>query len=159
VVLEDLDFQATILGPEAPLRKFADALGERLFPTDLTDPQDRADVLAWRQSLVERLCLVHDDVMSLLLETATEVSARVRLAEETKTVANGALWYEEALPAESVLAGLAVAGDVGVTGRRLQHTAGELLAHVASLTRGMVQLGGKANVGRGSCLVRLGGAA
>jgi CRISPR-associated protein Cmr4 len=154
VVLEDLDFAAKVQGAEDdPLRQLAGALGERLFPNDT------ADFLAWRQSLVDRFCLVHDDVMSLLLLTATEVSARVRLAEETKTVAKGALWYEEALPAESVLAGLAVAADVQAVGRRQEHTAGSLLAHVTSLTGGMVQLGGKANVGRGSCLVRLSGGA
>ena len=97
--------------------------------------------------------------MALLLDTATEVSARVRLAEETKTVAKGALWYEEALPAESVLTGLVVASAVkAVPGKRADHPASALLAHVASLTRkGMVQLGGKANVGRGSCLLRLSG--
>jgi CRISPR-associated protein Cmr4 len=154
VVLEDLDFQATVLPADSPLGKVAVELGARLFPEDATDAP------AWRQSLLDRLCLVHDDVMALLLETATEVAARVRLAEETKTVAKGALWYEEALPAESVLAGLVVASDVVATGRRARHSAGELLEHVVSITRkGMVQLGGKANVGRGSCLVRLAGGA
>jgi CRISPR-associated protein Cmr4 len=154
VVLEDLDFQATVLAAGSPLGQVATALGTRLFP------DDAADALDWRRSLLDRLCLVHDDVMSLLLETATEVAARVRLAEETKTVAKGALWYEEALPAETVLAGLVVASDVSAAGRRAAHSASELLAHVASITRrGMVQLGGKANVGRGSCLVRLAGGA
>jgi CRISPR-associated protein Cmr4 len=153
VVLEDLDFRATVQeGADEPLRQVADALGKRLFPDDAADAAD------WRRSLVDRLCLVHDDVMALLLETATEVSARVRLAEDTKTVAKGALWYEEALPAESILAGLALAGDVKAAGKRAEHPAADLLAHVLSLTRkGMVQLGGKANVGRGSCLVRLSG--
>jgi len=153
VVLEDLDFEATIAPTGALLAQVAGELGKHLFPEG-TD-----DVEGWRQSLVDRLCLVHDDVMSLLLETATEVSARVRLDEATKTVAQGALWYEEALPAESVLAGLAVASDVSAIGRRLKHTGGDLLAHLTSLTKGMVQLGGKANVGRGSCLVRLSGGA
>jgi CRISPR-associated protein Cmr4 len=153
VVLEDLDFQAAVLdAADAPLRQVGGELGRRLFP------DAAVDAAHWRQSLLDRLCLVHDDVMALLLETATEVSARVRLNEDTKTVARGALWYEEALPAESVLAGLALASDLAASGKREKHTAGELLEHLTSLTRkGMVQLGGKANVGRGSCLVRLAG--
>lgn len=55
---------------------------------------------------VERFCIVNDDVFSFLLNTATEITARIRLNDETKTVADGQLWYEEALPAESILAGL-----------------------------------------------------
>jgi CRISPR-associated protein Cmr4 len=154
VVLEDLDFEATVeRAAGAPLPRIAAEIGKRLFP----DGAD--DAPGWRQVFQDQLCLVHDDVMALLLETATEVTARVRLAEETKTVAQGALWYEEALPAESVLAGLAVAANVEAAGKRAKHAAAELLAHVATLTRGMVQLGGKANVGRGSCLVRLAGGA
>jgi CRISPR-associated protein Cmr4 len=153
VVLEDLDFAATLVtDAQAPLRKVADELGKRLFPDGTTDAED------WRRSLVNRLCLVHDDVMALLLDTATEVAARVRLDPDTKTVATGALWYEEALPAESVLAGLAVAYGVKAAGKRSEHGAKDLLDHIDSLTReGMVQLGGKANTGRGSCLVRIAG--
>ncbi len=153
VVLEDLDFSPQVeAGSEAapgPLRRFAVALGERLFPA-----QEPADAAA-RQDLGKRLCLVHDDVMSFLLETATEVTARVRLSEDTKTVAKGALWYEEALPAESVLAGLVVASRVQRGGAT--HEATALLDHVGGVATGLVQLGGKATVGRGSCRVLLGG--
>jgi CRISPR-associated protein Cmr4 len=153
VLLEDLDLAAEIAtAADHPLRKVAEQLGGALFP----DGSSGAE--AWREALAARLCLVHDDVMALLLDTATEVTARVRLNEDTKTVATGALWYEEALPAESVLAGLAVAWDVRPRNGNGGHTAGALLDHVGSLTGGLVQLGGKANVGRGSCLVRIAGA-
>jgi CRISPR-associated protein Cmr4 len=150
VVLEDLDFTPVMAGAAAGLRAVAARLGEALFPAGAADGE------AWRQALTERLCLVHDDVMGLLLETATEVVARIRLKEDTKTVATGGLWYEEALPAESVLAGLAVAADIDAAGRT-RRTGGELLNHVGTLCAGMVQLGGKATVGRGSCLLRLAG--
>jgi CRISPR-associated protein Cmr4 len=161
VVLEDLDFQSQTVAGDSPLATLAAHLGRLLFP------DGSPETAGWRQSLKERICLVHDDIMSLLLETATEVAARVRLNEETKTVAKGALWYEESLPAESILAGLAVAWDIqGSEGNggnggngRTKRTGDDLLRHLESLTGSMVQLGGKANVGRGSCLLRLGGAA
>ena len=152
VVLEDLDFAAgdDVAGA---LGSYAGALGKALFP------DGSPDAAGWRESFRERLCLVHDDVMAHLLETGTEVNARIRLSEETKTVAKGALWYEEALPAESVLAGLAVAAPLPAVNGRRERSAEDLLAHVAGLTAGLVQLGGKSNVGRGSCHVRLTGGA
>jgi CRISPR-associated protein Cmr4 len=152
VVLEDLDFTPQLTAAGTPLTILTDHLGQLLFPD--ADPEAEG----WRKSLKERICLVHDDIMALLLETATEVAARVRLNEDTKTVAKGALWYEESLPAESILAGLAVAWNIKGNGRA-ERTGDELLRHLAGLTGSMVQLGGKANVGRGSCLLRFGGAA
>lgn len=149
VVLEDLDFTASIETKESPLGSFVGTIEKILFP-DLS-----SDAEAWRRSLAKKVCLVHDDVMSFLLETATEVTARIRLDNDTKTVAKGALWYQEALPGESVLTGLVVASGVQAANGRSERTADDLLDHVTSLTESLVQLGGKSTVGQGSCLVRI----
>jgi CRISPR-associated protein Cmr4 len=150
VVFEDLDFNVEP-GQEALLRAFAVDLGRLLFPDGSADAGD------WRTSLTDRICLVHDDMMSFLLETAMEVQAHIRLNNDTKTVERGGLWYQESLPAESVLSGLVVAADVTAANGRQKREAKELLDHVASLTSGLVQLGGKATTGQGSCFVRIGG--
>jgi CRISPR-associated protein Cmr4 len=151
VVLEDLDFAPDLepepKGKKGPLRRLAAALAQALFPGDGACEQ------AGRESVSGRICLLHDDAMSYLLETATEVVARVRLDEGKKTVAKGALWYEESLPGESVLVGLAVGSDVKRNGTA--HGADALLDHVAKVAGGLVQLGGKSTVGRGSCRVTL----
>lgn len=171
VVFEDLDFTAEVepeaepaagpvAGKGAPpeartgtLRAWAHLCGEILFPQGSTDCEP------WRATLLSRLCLIGDDPMSFLLDHATEVAARVRLNEATKTVARGALWYQESLPAETVLAGLVVASDVKGNGRT-ERKAAELLAYVETLTsNSLVQLGGKASVGHGSCVVRFAGGA
>jgi CRISPR-associated protein Cmr4 len=149
VVFEDLDF--TTGPPDADLRTFATRLGELLFPEGSADPAE------WRQSLLDRICLVHDDIMSFLLDTATEVSAHIRLSPETKTVERGALWYQESLPAESVLAGITVAANVKATNGRSERSAEALLDHVAGLAASLVQLGVKATVGQGTCFVRIAG--
>lgn len=153
VVLEDLDFLPTIeaIDPPGPLAAFATAIGEALFPNGSTNAQQ------WRDALLNRICLVHDDVMSFLLDNATEVSARIRLNEETKTVAKGALWYQEALPSETVLAGLVIAANVKAANERSERTAEELLRKVSGLTQGLVQLGGKSTVGHGNCIVHIAG--
>lgn len=173
VVLEDLDFAPKVEDPPGPLSVYAGLLGKILFPK-----ADPADTEAWRD-LSRRLCVVHDDAMSHLLESATEVSARIRLDETKKTVAQGALWYEEALPTETVLAGLAVASEVereiekkgerpGAEPGNEKKTEKEkkrfgvpaLFEQVRkNAEAGLVQLGGKATVGRGSCRVLFGGAA
>ena len=150
VVFEDLDFDVK-RDQEAVLRAFAVDLGEILFPEDSPDFQE------WRTSLADRICLVHDDMMSFLLETAMEIQAHIRLDKDTKTVERGGLWYQESLPAESVLSGLAAAADVKAANGRSERTATALLDHVTSLTNGLVQLGGKATTGQGSCYVRIGG--
>lgn len=150
VVFEDLDF--IVAGEQkAVLKAFADKLSAELFP------ESSADSAEWRKSLIDRICLIDDDIMSLVLETATEVNAHIRLDDQTKTVAQGALWYQESLPAETVLAGIAVASNVNAINGRSERSATQLLDHVTSLTDGLVQLGGKATVGQGSCFVRLSG--
>jgi CRISPR-associated protein Cmr4 len=80
---------------------------------------------------------------------------RVRLDPEHKTVVPGALWSEEALPIESVLAGLVLATPVKQKGGAVPD-AGAMLGYLNDLVeRGAVQLGGKATVGRGLCRLRL----
>lgn len=150
VVFEDLDFVVET-AEAGDLRAFTVRLGEILFPDDSTDHQE------WRESLLNRICLIHDDIMSLLLDTALEVNAHIRLNNETKTVERGALWYQESLPAETVLAGITVAADVKAVNNRSERTAVEMLGHIASLTRSVVQLGGKSTVGHGNCFVRIAG--
>jgi CRISPR-associated protein Cmr4 len=138
VYLEDLDLHPTA---SIEVDAWAAWLGQHIFPNDSE----------WQTMLTERLCVVHDNVLSFLLTTATEVFARIRLKEDTKTVVDGGLWYEEALPAETVLAGLAVATPV----KQFSHTPAAVLQDVADLTKQPLQLGGKATVGRGLCRVRM----
>jgi CRISPR-associated protein Cmr4 len=150
VVFEDLDFNVHD-DQKATLQSFAAEVAVILFPPGSADHQD------WKASLLNRICLVHDDMMSFLLETAMEVQAHIRLDNDTKTVERGGLWYQESLPAESILAGLVVAANVTAAKGRSEQAAAALLDHVASLTTGLVQLGGKATTGQGSCFVRIGG--
>jgi CRISPR-associated protein Cmr4 len=140
VVFEDLDFTSR---EEATLKTLADAVAAHVF-----DEPDRPHFVA-------RACLVHDDVMALLLQTSTEITTRIKLHPDHKTVDGSALWSEEALPIESVLAGLVVATPVKQKDGTVPD-AGKLLDYVKTLAEtGAVQLGGKATVGRGLCRMRL----
>jgi len=98
----------------------------------------------WRESFVSRFAVLHDDLFTTLTETATEVVARVALMDEKKTVRPGALWYEEAVPAESIFACPLI--DAGRNGD-------DLVGWLAGQSISPVQIGGNATVGRG--LMRL----
>jgi CRISPR-associated protein Cmr4 len=136
VLLEDL--KLTVEPTSANLAYgWADWLGKRVFP----------GAPGWQVALARRFLVVTDDVFSYLAQTGTQVDARVRLDDDTKTVARGALWYEESLPAESILAGLVAAEPV--TRGRDSYDEGKFLDLIATRTGKTMQLGGKAGVGRG----------
>jgi len=135
VYLEDLDLQAAV----EPHSNWATWLGQHIFPDDQ----------AWQTEFTKRFCVVHDNVLNFLLETSTEITARIKLMEDSKTVQQGRLWYEETLPTESILSGLVIATPV----KKAAITTQEIYAELQKLNGKTLQVGGKATVGRG--LVRL----
>ncbi|WP_295437489.1 type III-B CRISPR module RAMP protein Cmr4 [uncultured Thiodictyon sp.] len=137
LVLEDLDLTAR---GDKDVTAWAETIARTLHPSDADGQRD----------FIQRFALLPDDIFGFLAETATEVRARIAIDERTGTVKKGALWYEENLPAESVLWGLfALSGSNDRNDRR---TANDL-APCLPATGTLLQLGGKAGVGRG--LVRL----
>jgi len=140
VYLEDLD-----LVPQTndEATEWAKWIAGKVFPDNAN-----AD---WQKMLIERFCIVHDDIFNFLINTATEITARIRMEENTKTVQEGALWYEEALPTETVLSGLVVATPV----QKSTLSAEKVFEIVQRLTTHTLQLGGNATVGRGMCRVQM----
>lgn len=138
IYLEDLDFEYQADQAEL-VTQWADWLKQRIF----------GDSPEWQTMFIERFCIVNDDVFSFLLNTATEITARIRLNDETKTVADGQLWYEEALPAESILTGLMLIAPPKAKQTYVDAMANDLV----NLCEKPIQLGGKATVGRGICRV------
>ncbi|MEI7642885.1 MAG: type III-B CRISPR module RAMP protein Cmr4 [Chloroflexales bacterium] len=138
VYLEDLDLTAT---SDPTTTAWANWLASHIFANDPI----------WQAMLAERLCVVHDDVLNFLLTTATEITARIRLEEQTKTVAKGGLWYEESLPTETVLAGPLMIMPNGMT----KMDAGQIITIIGTCTAKPLQLGGKATIGRGLCRISM----
>lgn len=142
VYLEDLDLKAQIDdATDDATSEWAKWISERVFPNDES----------WQQMLRERMCVVHDDVFNFMIDTATEITARIKLKDDAKTVQDGGLWYEEALPAETILSGIVLATPMKVSGI----TADEVFTVLTGLTGKTLQFGGKATVGRGMCRVQL----
>lgn len=137
IYLEDMDFTRE---KDDKVKKWADFLAGQIF----TDK-------AWQEIFAKRFMVLHDDMFDFLCESATEVNARIRIDDETGTVKEGALWYEESLPAESVLAGTIcldrIYGKSGIDASVLVDTFCK-----NNLT---CQMGGKTTTGKGQALVRI----
>jgi CRISPR-associated protein Cmr4 len=103
--------------------------------------------------LAQRLVVVDDDTMAFLWETATQVDARVRIDNESGTVAPGALWLEESLPPDTVLVGLLAADYSRRQGRQM--TPAQVLDFALGSGAGELelQLGGEATIGRGRAAI------
>ncbi len=131
--LEDLDLGASV-ADEATT--WAQRLAPLAFPGD--------DIFT------KRFVIIDDDTMAFLWETATQVDARVRLDERTRTVAKGALWLEESLPPETLLIGLFAADR----SRRCNvNMTPEEVLDFALPAEEVHQLGGRATTGRGRCRI------
>lgn len=109
--------------------------------------------------LREQLAIVGDDLFAHLSRYATPVNAHVRLINATKTVDQGALWYEETLPPDTLLYVALAAQRSRVRG--CDKTAADILAHVTQelFEKPYLQLGGNETVGMGWCKVACAGGA
>jgi CRISPR-associated protein Cmr4 len=122
LILEDLDFGAK----QGPAKEWADWIADRLFP-------GKEDI-EWRAEFVKRFVILRDSDFDYLCEFATEVNAHIQVATDD---VESNLWYEETLPAETVMVSL-----LNMEG-----------AAPSELVPRFLHLGGNATTGQG--LVRL----
>lgn len=105
--------------------------------------------------LKAQLVIVSDDLFSHLAQFATPVAPHIAINNQTKTVEQGALWYEETLPPETVLYVPLAMHDSRK--RPSEMPAEVLLGHTLNLfpaERPYLQLGGNETVGMGWCCVK-----
>ena len=131
VYLADLDLAVS---GSTDAAKWADAIGTAVFSGE------------WREEFKKRFLVVNDDTFTFLCRSACEVQARIRIDEEKKTVKSGQLWYEEALPAESILSGLVWCDRIYEKQSDVKQ--GDLMGLLCAGELPL-QIGGKATVGRG----------
>lgn len=122
----------------ADAEAWADFIAGRVFPGEAKDAP-------WPKMFRQRFVILADAQFDFLAETATEVRARISIDQKKCTAAEHLLWYEENLPAESILWGVLAAHESRDGGRRKTT---EMLREVPGPEE-RLQLGGKATVGRG----------
>ncbi|VTS00804.1 type III-B CRISPR module RAMP protein Cmr4 [Tuwongella immobilis] len=137
VYLEDLDFSAM---PDEKVTAWAAKIASWVFPDDKV----------WQETFKQRFVVIPDTAFDFLCETGTEVHTRVKIDDNSKTVVDGALWTEESIPAETILMGIIHCDKIFHREKDAKHglTPEKLLEQFASGTP-MLQIGGKATVGRG----------
>lgn len=143
VLLEDLDLD---INPDQPTQKQVDAIADRiadaLFPKTESEDTEKVEK-EWRAFFKARFAIVSDDAFTFFVTTATPVTAHIRINDDTKTVAKGALWYEETLPAETIFT------------LPLVDRPGDLLSKFSGGIVNAFQLGGNASVGQGVVRARI----
>lgn len=147
IVLEEFAFRAETRGE---IKKIAEWLKEHALP-------EGDEYRYWRESLEKRLVVLPENAFRDFVMLSTEVIARVRVDDETKTVARGALWTEEHLPSDTLLYATVFASKprVAQSPEKLGN-ASAILEFIRQNVGGKrLQLGGDATVGRGIVKVRI----
>ena len=130
-----------------------------------TQETDLAALVTWLAGFVpteedfanrlnHQLVIVHDDLFAHLAQHATPVSPHIAINNETKVVKDGALWYEETLPPETLMY-LTIAAN-NSRNKELKIPANEVLDSLLSLfpeSAPYLQIGGNETVGMGWCRV------
>ena len=119
------------------IRTLAQSIAGRAFAAD-----------AWAARFTSRFGIVSDDLFTRLVEAFTIRAARIRLDEESKTVANGALWYEEDVPQQAIFA-----APVRLNTRR--YAGNDAWQPIETAIAQPIQIGGNKTVGRGFIRLQL----
>ena len=141
VVLEEFVFNAM---PSQEAKAIAEWLKENALPQSDEYQQ-------WREWFPKRFVILPDDAFRDFTQMATEVISRIRLDQERKTVAEGALWTEEHLPSETLLyAPIFVSKPLAPNAGQLNLSSAEdALNLLKQLNLNRLQIGGDETVGRG----------
>jgi CRISPR-associated protein Cmr4 len=116
-----------------------------------------SDVAGIADALSNQLLILNDDDFSYLVKHAIPVTPHIALDSETKSVKNGALWYEETLPPETLLYVCLAAQDGRSKETKLPADA--VLQSVVDMFKAKpyLQIGGNETVGMGWCKIKVEG--
>jgi CRISPR-associated protein Cmr4 len=148
VVLEEFDFQRATTWDVRPIAVW---IAQNLL-------SDAPEFASTRSRFETSLLVLSDDYFTHFVRHATEVTARIRLDYDRKTVAKGALFYQEFLPAETVLYSLLLANNSRA--KKLKSADSDNIFQLLISTLDAcehLQLGGDGTTGKGLCTVRLSG--
>jgi len=158
VILEEYAFKVKKeASAEGACTQFAGWLSENIFPKP---GKDSTDVYAyWRDKIRRDIVVLNNDDFRDFVSLGTEVITRIKIDNNTGTVAQGALFTEEYLPAESILYSLAMStpifkknqADKGIFNQEENDLfeAGLVMEFFKNGLGSMIQLGGDATIGKG----------
>ena len=153
IVLEEYTFEVEKTGD---CQTLANWIGENILPSDEVYNY-------WREKIKSSLVVLNDDDFCDFVTLSTEVIARIKIDPKTGTVQKGALWYEEYLPADSILYSLALTSPIfqennankgifQLTDQEIKENRDEsekVMEFFEDALPAVIQLGGNATTGKG----------
>lgn len=146
ILLEEFDFAAAQDSSGALA-----ALGKWFADNALADSKEYKGL---RDRLEKHIVVLSDDDYSHFVRYATVIETHIALDYETKTVKDGALFYQEFLPPECLLYSVALCNDSRRQG--VGKTADDFRAMLKDVADGaVIQIGGNETTGKGFCRARI----
>jgi len=99
----------------------------------------------WRNKVKTDLLILPENAFRDFVKLSTEVQARIRINNETKTVDKHALFYEEALPCDTLLYSVVMAHDAA----NATFKAEDIMRFLNGIDGKRLQFGGDATIGKG----------
>lgn len=137
VILEE--YCLTVKGPQTIADKLTGLVADDLWST-----------------LGTRLVIVSDEMFAYFVRNACEVVTRVKVDDETGTVAKGALFNQENVQSETVFYSVLHA-QAGKGSKRTPSEALAALQEKLESSKNLLQLGGDETIGLGFCSIKMNG--
>jgi len=99
---------------------------------------------------LDRLLLVSDQIFDYCVSSCTEVQTQIKIDSQKGTAKDGALRYEELLPADSVLYCVVYYGSSSGLNQLQAET---VRGHIEDVIKTFIQIGGDETLGRGICKI------
>ncbi len=142
VVLEEYAFDFV---PDDSVKTIAEWIADNAVPKG-----DEYDF--WKNKVKTDLLILPENAFRDFVKLSTEVQARIKIKNETKTVEKGALFYEEALPTDSLLYSVVMAHDPACDSDKRPDglkTYRDVMALLNNINAQRLQFGGDATIGKG----------
>ena len=99
---------------------------------------------------MERLLLISDEMFDYCVSSCTEIQTQIKIDSATGTAEDGALRYQELLPADTIMYSIVYySRSAGLNG--LQEDM--IQKHVEDVMKNFIQIGGDETLGRGICKI------
>jgi len=148
IVLEEYTFSVE---KDKNLSELAKWLSANALPDD-TDNY-------WKEKVKDDIVLLDDDEFRDFVTLSTEVIARTKIDNEKGTVKEGALFYEEYLPSETILYSLALASPIFSDDKASFKNGGKeeekVMEFFAKGIPNVIQIGGNATIGKGIVRIKV----
>jgi len=148
VVLEEytFDFQA-----DDSVKAIAGWISNKAIP-------EGTEYAFWKEKVKTDLLILPDNAFRDFVKFSTEVQARIMIDNKTKTVKQGALFYEESLSSDSLLYSVVMVHDPACDKDKRPDklkTDNDVIAFIAEIDGKRLQFGGDATIGKGIVNVNL----